>query len=108
MNVAGKKKIVLLGLMTRMPVAGVVWQYLHYLIGLQRLGYDVYYVEAHGIMPTGFMERESDDPSIKAAAFIESVCRRVDMGDKWCFHSVYAEQPRCFGMSEMQLKELYQ
>jgi hypothetical protein len=51
-----KRKSFLLGMMTRMPVAGVVWQYLHYLIGLQRLGYDVYYVEAHAIMPTGFMQ----------------------------------------------------
>jgi hypothetical protein len=29
MNIAGRKKILLLGMMTRMPVAGVVWQYLH-------------------------------------------------------------------------------
>src|SRR2546430_10961295 len=104
MNLIKPDKIVVLGLMSHFPVAGVVWQYLHYLIGLQRLGYDVYYVEAHGIMPTGFMERETDDPSIKAAAFIESVCRRVDMGDKWCFHAVYDAKPRCFGMSEIQLK----
>jgi hypothetical protein len=41
MNILGKKKIVLLGLMSRMPVAGVVWQTVQYLLGFQRLGYDV-------------------------------------------------------------------
>ena len=107
MNIAGRNRIVLLGMMTRMPVAGVVWQYLHYLIGLQRLGYDVYYVEAHAIMPTGFMETESDDPSIKAAAYIDSVCRRIDMADKWCFHATHEETPRCFGMSQQQLMDLF-
>ncbi len=29
-------KIVLLGMMTKMPVAGVVWQTMHYLIGFER------------------------------------------------------------------------
>ena len=47
MLIGAKKKIVLLGMMTRIPVAGAVWGAMQYLIGFQRLGYDVYYVEAH-------------------------------------------------------------
>ena len=47
MNILTKKKIVVLGMMSRMPVAGVVWQTMQYLVGFERLGYDVYYVEAH-------------------------------------------------------------
>jgi len=43
-----KPKIVVLGRMCEEPVAGVVWQVLHYLIGLQRLGFEVYYVEWRG------------------------------------------------------------
>ena len=45
MSVDGRK-IVVLGMLTKMPVAGVAWQTLHYLLGFQRLGYDAYYVEA--------------------------------------------------------------
>lgn len=108
MNIAGKKKIVVLGMMTKMPVAGVVWQVVHYVMGLERLGYEGYYVEAHALMPTMFMEHEDEDPSIKAAAFIDRVMRRYDMGDRWCFHSTHDEgHPRCFGMSEQQLMDLY-
>ena len=40
MNIAGKKKIVLLGMMTKIPVAGAVWGTMHYLVGLKRLGYE--------------------------------------------------------------------
>ena len=43
MNVGTREKIILLGMMTKMPVAGVVWQTAHYIVGLQRLGYDMYY-----------------------------------------------------------------
>ena len=49
-------KVVLLGMMTKMPVAGVVWQNLHYLLGFERLGYEAYYVETHARTPSMLME----------------------------------------------------
>ncbi|MEJ7590782.1 MAG: hypothetical protein WKF77_04485 [Planctomycetaceae bacterium] len=106
MNIASKKKIVLLGMMTRMPVAGNVWLVVQYLLGFQRLGYDVYYVEAHGSTPRELMEHETDDSTALAAAFIDRVMRRFDLGDKWAFHALH-DDGRCYGMSELQLRELY-
>ena len=50
-------------MMTRIPVAGVVWQTLHYLLGFERLGYEAYYVETHARTPGMLMEREEDDSS---------------------------------------------
>src|SRR5205823_15045586 len=93
-------------MMSRMPVGGVVWQTLHYLIGFQRLGYDVYYVEAHARTPTMLMEHEDDDGSAKAVSFIADVMRRFDLGDRWAFHALH-EDGRYYGLSEGQLKELY-
>jgi hypothetical protein len=106
MNVVGPKKIVLLGMMTRIPVAGAVWGTLHYLIGLRRLGYDVYYVEAHARTPAMLMERDEDDSSALAAGFIDRVLRRFDFQDHWAFHALH-DDGRCYGMSEGQLRELY-
>ena len=40
-----KKRIVVMGFMGGIPIAGVVWQHLHYIVGLQRLGHEVYYCE---------------------------------------------------------------
>src|ERR687893_777633 len=105
-NPGGGRKIVLLGVMSRLPVAGVVWQTVHYLVGLQRLGYDVYYVEAHACTPKMLMQREDDDGSAKAAAFIAAVMRRFDLGDRWAFHALHADG-RYYGMSESRLKQLY-
>jgi hypothetical protein len=100
------RKIVVLGVMSRLPVAGVVWQTVHYLVGLQRLGYDVYYVEAHACTPKMLMQREDDDGSARAAAFIDGVMRRFNLGDRWAFHALHADG-RYYGMSEGQLKQLY-
>ena len=56
-----RPKIVVLGMMTRMPVAGVVWQNLHYLLGFEQLGYEAWYVEAHARTPTALMRTPDDD-----------------------------------------------
>lgn len=106
MNLLSKKKIVLLGMMSKIPVAGVVWQTVHYLVGFERLGYEVYYVEAHARTPSMFMEHEGDDGSAKAAAFIAEIMRRFDLGDRWAFHALH-EDGRCYGLSGVELKELY-
>ena len=77
-----KPKIVLLGMLTKIPVAGAVWGTLHYLLGFRRLGYDAYYVEAHARTPSMLMEQEDDDGSLKAAAFLDRIMRRFDLGDR--------------------------
>ena len=87
MNFLPRKKIVLLGMMARMPVAGVVWQTVQYLVGFQRLGYDAYYVEAHATSPTMFLDEDDHDGSDKVAAFLDRVLRRFDFGDRWAFHA---------------------
>src|SRR5712691_3202725 len=106
MNVLHKKKIVLLGMMSKIPVAGNIWLVLHYMVGFKRLGYDVYYVEAHARTPSMFMEHEDDDGSANAAAFIAGVMQRFDLGDRWAFHALH-DDGRCYGLGEDQLKELY-
>jgi GT2 family glycosyltransferase len=106
MNIAPPEKIVVLGFLSHFPVAGVAWQTMHYLIGLRKLGYDVYYVEAHGCTPSKLMQSETDDGAARAAEYIEGLMRRFDLGDRWAYHALY--ECRHFGLSETQLKELYQ
>ena len=71
-----KQRIVLLGFLSHFPVAGVAWQTIHYLIGFQKLGFDVYYVEAHGCTPTKVMKSPADDGPARAADYIAGIMRR--------------------------------
>ncbi|HET9198110.1 MAG TPA: glycosyltransferase family 2 protein [Solirubrobacterales bacterium] len=102
----GRPKIVLLGMMTPMPVAGVVWQNLHYLLGFERLGFEAYYVETHARTPSMLMTGSDDDSSALAAEFIASVMRRFGLADRWAFRALHDDR-RCYGMSELQLERLY-
>jgi GT2 family glycosyltransferase len=99
-------KVVLLGMMTKMPVAGVAWQNLHYLLGLERLGCEAYYVETHARTPSMLMSSKEDDSSALAAEYISALMRRFGMADRWAFRALH-DDGRCFGMSEDQLERLY-
>ena len=103
---SARKKIVVLGMASRHPVAGMVWLTMQYLIGLERLGYEAYYVEAHGATPKMFM-RADDDGSVLAAAFIDGMMRRFDLGDRWALVAHHSDG-RYYGLSEQQVKSLYQ
>jgi GT2 family glycosyltransferase len=105
MSVVEKRKIVLLGFLSHFPVAGVAWQTMHYLVGFQRLGFDVYYVEAHGCTPSKLMQHENDDGPARAAAYIDRIMRRIGLEHSWAYHSIY--DSRYLGLSESRLKELY-
>lgn len=102
----GRPRIVVLGMMTKIPVAGVIWQTLHYLVGFERLGYETYYVEAHARTPSMLMERADDDSSGRAAAFIHGTLEPFGFGDRWAYHALHLDG-RCYGMSEQQMHELY-
>jgi GT2 family glycosyltransferase len=99
-------KVVLLGMLSKIPVAGVVWQTIHYLVGFERLGYEAYYVEAHARTPSMLTTHDDDDGSTAAAALIGGVMDRLDMGDRWAFSALHGDGTT-YGMSESRLAELY-
>lgn len=107
MTVVKRPKIVLLGMLAHLPFAGVVWQTIHYLVGLQRLGYDPYYVEAHGSTPTKLMQGVEDDGIVRAAQFVAGTLDQFGFGDRWGYHAPHTGN-RYFGMSETALLDLYQ
>ena len=46
-----RKRILVMGFMGSCPIAGVIWQHVHYIVGLQRLGHEVYYIEDSARIP---------------------------------------------------------
>jgi hypothetical protein len=107
MGIRGKKKIVILGMMSRIPVAGNVWLIGQYLAGFHRLGYEPYYVEAHARTPHMFTQHPGDSGSKKAAAFLDRIMRRFGLENHWAFHALH-EDGHCYGMSEAELRQLYE
>lgn len=102
-------RIVVSGIMFFNPVAGVVYQTLHYLLGLRRLGLDVSYIEDTNwwsLDPgTGTF---SADPTA-SIALVEPILRRHGFSDRWAYRRVHAEdEPRtCWGMTDAAVLDAY-
>jgi predicted glycoside hydrolase/deacetylase ChbG (UPF0249 family) len=105
-HVTARPRVVVLGMLTMIPVAGPILEVLQYLIGLERLGCEVYYVEAHRRPPREFMSRPEDDGSPRAAAFLDNLMRRYGFGDRWVYHGGYGDE-RVFGLTDERLRRLY-
>jgi GT2 family glycosyltransferase len=92
-------------MMTKIPVPGVVWQTLQYLVGFERLGFETYYVEAHARTPSSFMVGP-EDASGQAARFLADTLGRFGFAGRWAFHALHSDG-RCYGMHEGDLRRLY-
>jgi len=95
--------LVVLGMMGRMPVAGVTWQFLQYLEGFRRLGFATYYVEDTGEWPYDPDRNTiSEDPSY-AVRSIGELMRRYGFADHWAYRAV---DGRVYGLSADELDGL--
>jgi hypothetical protein len=87
-------------------LAGVTYQFLHYLIGLRNLGYDVYYVEDSG---RWIYDPRTNEFSPDVSGNLERVVpvlKAHGFGERWAFRGNYPGG-QCHGMSEAQLLQLY-
>jgi hypothetical protein len=101
-----KGRIIVFGILFWYPLAGVTYQFLHYLIGLRKLGYDPYYIEDSGrwIYDPNLNDL-SPDASGNVAA-VAAVLEAHGFGGRWAFRGVYPDG-KCYGMTEAQILELY-
>jgi hypothetical protein len=99
-------KIIVFGILFFYPLAGVTYQFLHYLIGLRRLGYDPYYVEdsARWIYDPRLNDM-APDPTANIAMVLPAL-KAHGFADRWCFRGCY-EGGGCHGLTESQLTQLY-
>jgi hypothetical protein len=102
---ADPRRILVLGLMGRYPMAGVGWQALQYLLGLSRLGYEVYYAEDAGAYPYNPVQMTVTDDCAYNVAFLRTGMEKIGLGDRW----VYWDEPgdTYHGLGRDALTELY-
>ncbi len=101
-----KGKIIVFGIIFWYPLAGVTYQFLHYLIALRRLGYDTYYIEDSDrwVFDSGAGDL-SPDPTANLQALVP-ILEAHGFGDRWAFRGVY-QDGKCYGMNEQQILQLY-
>lgn len=102
-----RKRIVVMGFMGACPIAGVVWQHLHYIVGLQRLGHDVFYIEDSRTLPYNPATFEQSEDYSYAANRMGLLARQFGFERRWAFCPRYLPEIETAGLSIERIRELY-
>ena len=102
---AARKRLVVLHLAGRYPLGGIGWQAVHYVLGLTRLGHDVYYVEDSGVHPYDPRIRSVAEEGSYSVSFLAEVMARFGLADRWAY--VDGVTGTCHGLSRERLRALY-
>jgi hypothetical protein len=103
---ASRGPIIVFGILFWYPLAGVTYQFLHYLHGLRQLGWDPYYVEDS--------TRWLYDPDLNDTtplppanlARMAPVLAAHGFADRWAYRS-HHEDGKVYGIGEARLRALY-
>ena len=86
--------IVVMGYIIRMPLGGLAWHYLQYVLGLTQLGYEVYYVEDSDDYPSCYDPQRLvvDTDPLYGNRFISSALDRLNLKDRWTYYDAHTRQ----------------
>lgn len=102
-------RVIVSGILFHTPVAGVIYQMLHYLIGLRELGHDPFYVEDTDWWSFDPRTGEVSPDPTRSLEVAVPVLERYGFGDRWAYRRAHAvDDPRgCWGLAEEQVLRLY-
>jgi hypothetical protein len=87
-------RIVVLGYIVRGPLGGMVWSNLQYLMGLDRLGHEVYFVEDSDDYPSCYdpvRDLNDTDPTY-GLRFATRTLERVGLGNRWAYYDAHTSR----------------
>src|SRR6476659_7292805 len=93
------------GMIATYGVGGVVWDYGQYAIGLERLGFDVYYLEDTGWQTYDPRKGMYGDDGSYGAAYLEQSLASISptLGSRWRFRNM---DGTAYGLGEEQFGEV--
>lgn len=96
-----------MGFMGGMPIAGVIWQHIHYVVGLQRLGHEVYYIEDSARLPYNPETFEVNDEVDYPGKILTRLADEFDFKNRWSFCARYLKENPTVGLPLTRVRQLY-
>lgn len=104
---ANRGRVIVWGMLASFPFGGMTWQVLHYLVGLRRLGFDVWYVEDTDnelLDPVTFWSTPEYAANVR---YLSERMNSVGLGDRWIFRPP-GNRESCLGARDrVGLRRLY-
>jgi hypothetical protein len=102
-----RKRIVVMGFMGSMPIAGVIWQHIHYIVGLQQLGHEVYFIEDSARLPYNPETFEVGEEFDYAAKILAQLAKDFGFEKRWGYCARYLPKNPTAGLSLKKIQQLY-
>ena len=99
-------RVVVLGMMGRLPYAGQAWAFMHWLKGVDKLGHEVWYAEDEAGWPYDPIKNERSEDCSYAVGHVRGCMERIGLGDRWAFR-LADRKGASWGLTDEQLDELY-
>jgi hypothetical protein len=98
-------KAIVTGMIATYPVGGVAWDYGQYALGLEKLGFEVYYLEDTGSATYDPATKCYGEDCSFALEFLEQSLRNLSptLGDRWHFRSM---DDRTFGLDTKAIEKI--
>src|SRR5438067_1340783 len=96
-----------MGFMGSCPIAGVIWQHLHYIVGLQRLGHEVYYIEDSARLPYNPDTFEVNNDFAYAGKLLTDLANQFGFNSHWSFCARYLSKFPTAGLPLKTVRSLY-
>src|SRR5438552_18772976 len=102
-----RKRIVVMGFMGSCPIAGVIWQHVHYIVGLQQLGHEVYYIEDSARIPYNAESFDTSNDFSYATKLLVRLANEFDFKNRWSFCARYLPELPTVGLPLRKIRQLY-
>ena len=97
-------RVIVSGLLAQYPLGGVTWDYLQYVLGLHRMGVDVYYLEYTGLWPFNPHSGGIAKDCAFNVSYLSSVMEHFGLGDRWAYRFPWDDQ--WYGMADSYRNEV--
>lgn len=97
-------RIIVSGLIAQYPLGGVTWDYFQYVLGLARLGHEVYYLEDTGQWPYNPTEGGVSKGCEFNVEYLGNLMARYGLAEKWAYR--FPWQSQWFGLTESQRRDV--
>lgn len=104
-SLTSKLRIIVTGLVGLYPVGGVAWDYFQYVLGLAKLGHEVYYYEDTWSWPYHPVEKRNTDEGTYSAKYIQSFFEQYapNLSDRWHYFHLHETS---YGLSRTAFDEV--
>lgn len=98
--------IIVVGTLASDPYAGMAWMHMQIVLGLRRLGHDVYYFETTSTWPYDPVSETRVDNTNYAIPYLKKVTESFGIADRWAYRCSFSKNKEWFGLHKARAEDM--